>query len=148
MFWITKVTKIGKWKCNFMKISGKVYSRSTHDAKIKTWRSVQRLNAVPAKNGHAQYSQEAHLNFRSRSTRRTSSNLKVPIRGHSRKLKIGVGGQPVVSAMKLSLFFYCIHGQVNFDCFILRSKVGKMKSNSSPQVLWERSLLLRIQTRI
>ena len=62
-----------------MKISGKVYSRSTHDAKIKTWRSVQRLNAVPAKNGHAQYSQEAHLNFRSRSTRRTSSNLKVPI---------------------------------------------------------------------
>ena len=61
-----------------MKISGKVYSRSTHDAKIKTWRSVQRLNAVPAKNGHAQYSQEAHLNFRSRSTRRTSSNLKVP----------------------------------------------------------------------
>ena len=55
-----------------------IYSRSTHDAKIKTWRSVQRLNAVPAKNGHAQYSQEAHLNFRSRSTRRKSSNLKVP----------------------------------------------------------------------
>ena len=32
-------------------------------------------------------------------------------RGHSRKLKIGVGGQPVVSAMKLSLqpLFFLLH---------------------------------------
>ena len=74
---MAKMSKIGKWKCHFMKKSGK----STHvpeDAKFKTWRSVQRLNAVPAKSGHAQYSQEAYLNFRSRSTSKASSNLKVP----------------------------------------------------------------------
>ena len=61
-------------------------------------------------------------------------------RGHSRKLKIGVGGQPVVSHDYFVRFIslFCFDSKnfksgVNSRIFV-RSKVGRMKSNYSLQV--------------
>ena len=59
-------------------------------------------------------------------------------RGHSRKLKIGVGGQPVVSHYDvvrfISLFCFDSKKSTLIRNDYVRSKVGRMKSNYSLQV--------------